>query len=71
MPRSSVTATSLRVSSFSAAAAAMPMPKIAAPSRSPENRAGIGAEFQRLVDRQERARALRACFTTSESRCTT
>ena len=36
MPRSSVTATSSRPSSFSAAAAAMPMPNTGAPSRRPK-----------------------------------
>ncbi len=35
------------------------MPNTAAPSRKPqEDRAGIGAEFQRLVDAQQRARTI-------------
>ena len=37
MPRSSVTATSLRPTSFSAAAGAIPMPNTGAPSRRPRN----------------------------------
>ena len=59
MPRSSVTATSSRVSSFSTACA----PNAHAEHRravaqAQEDRAGIGAEFPRFLDRQQRARAV-------------
>ena len=59
MPRSSVTATSLRVISFSTAAAEMPMPKTGAPSRRPKKIVpGLAPNFSASSMREQRARAV-------------
>ena len=58
MPRNSVTATSSRRTSFSTAAAAMPMPNTGAPSRRPRKIVpGLAPSFTRLVDAEQGARA--------------
>src|SRR3954453_14044187 len=72
MPRSSVTATSLRVSRFSTAAAEIPMPNTAAPSRRPRKIVpGLAPKFSASSIESSARTPSPSCFTTSESRYTT
>ncbi len=72
MPRNSLTATSSRPISFSAAAAAMPMPNTAAPSRNPKKIVpGLAPNFSASSMVSSARVASPSRFTTSESRNTT
>ena len=69
MPRSSVTATSSRVISFSTAAAEMPMPKTGAPSRKPKKIVpGLAPSFTASSTPSSTRGPSASCFTRSESR---
>ena len=69
MPRNSVTATSLRPISFSAAAGEMPMPKTGAPSRRPRKIVpGLAPKPSASLIVSSARGPLSSCFINSESR---
>src|SRR5882757_6381799 len=72
MPRSSLTATSSRPISFSAATGAIPMPNTGAPSRRPRKMVpGLAPNFSASSILSSARGPLASCFTTRESRYTT